>query len=71
MRALGKQDLVLESQKRFWHFFEGKKVAKGICKVAKLATLCISISQTTGRATDQTENACCVNRVLIKLVPLK
>ncbi len=63
MRALGKQDLTLESQKRFVRFFEGKKDAKGVCKVAKLATLCISISPTTGRATDQIENVCCVNKI--------
>ncbi len=32
-------------------FFEGRNVAKGDCNVAKLATLCISISPTTGWAT--------------------
>ncbi len=52
-------------------FFEGKKIAKGVCNVAKLATLCISISPTMGRATGQTENMRCVNRVLKKLMPLK
>ncbi len=29
-------------------YFRGKTVAKGVCNVAKLATLCISISPTTG-----------------------
>ncbi len=58
--ALGEQD----SQKLVWVLFEGKKVAKGVCNVAKLATLCVSISPTTGRATGQTENTRCVNRVL-------
>ncbi len=43
-------------------------VAKGVCKVAKLATLCISISPTTGWATGP---ASCINHTLIKLVPLK
>ncbi len=62
---------LLRNEIRFGRFFEGKKVAKGVCNVAKLATLCISISPTTGRATSQTENTCCVNRALIKLVPLK
>ncbi len=52
-------------------FLKGKKVAKGVCNVAKLATLCISISPTTGWATGQTENTRCVNRALKKLVPLK
>ncbi len=32
---------------------------------------CISISPTTVWATGQTENTCCVNIALIKLVPLK
>ncbi len=45
--------------------------AKGVCNVAKLATLCISISPTTGWGTGQTENTLCVNRVLKKFVPLK
>ncbi len=45
-------------------FFEGKNAAKGVCNVAKLATLCISISPTTGWATGQTENMSCVNRAL-------
>ncbi len=39
---------ILRNKIRFRHFFEGKKVAKGVCNVAKLATLCISISPTTG-----------------------
>ncbi len=47
-------------------FFEGKNVTKGVCNVAKLATLCITISPTMGWATGQTENMCCVNRALIK-----
>ncbi len=51
-------------------FFEGKIVAKGVCNVDKLTTLCISISPTTGWATGQTENTRCVNRALKKLVPL-
>ncbi len=59
------------SEARFGRFFEGKKVVKGVCNVAKLATLCISISPTMGWATGQTENTRCVNRVLKKLVPLK
>ncbi len=61
-----------ESQKLgFGRFFEGKKIAKGVCNVTKLATLCISISPTKGWATGQTENTRCVNRALKKLVPLK
>ncbi len=36
-----------------------------------LATLHISIYPTMGWATSQTENTRCVNRALIKLVPLK
>ncbi len=32
----------------FGRFFCGKKVAKVVCNVAKFATLCISISPTTG-----------------------
>ncbi len=76
VRVLGAQDLALAqywrvSETRFGRFFEGKKIAKGVCNVAKLATLCISISPTTGWATGQTENARCVNRALKKLVPLK
>ncbi len=47
-------------------FFEGKKVAKRVCNVAKLATLCISISPTTGWARGQTENTRCVNHALKK-----
>ncbi len=61
VHALGEQDLAQQyrrfSETRFGRFFEGKKVAKGVCNVAKLATLCISISPATGRATGQTENA--------------
>ncbi len=55
------------------HFFErgGGGVAKGVCKVAKLATLCISISPTTGWATGRNRNVRYVNHALIKLVPLK
>ncbi len=73
---MGAQDLALAqylrvSETRFERFFEGKKIAKGVCNVAKLATLCISISQTKGWATGQTENTRCVNRALKKLVPLK
>ncbi len=52
-------------------FLKGKKVAKGVCNVAKLATLCISISPTTGWATGQTENTRCVNRALKNIVQLK
>ncbi len=48
---------------RFGWFFEGKKVAKGVCNAAKLATLCISISPTMGWATGQTENKHCVNKI--------
>ncbi len=74
-RALGEQDLARQywrfSETRFVRFFEGKKVAKGVCNVAKLATLCISISPTTGWATGQTENTHCGNRALKKIVPLK
>ncbi len=47
-------------------FFEGEIDAKGVCTAAKLATLCISISPTTGWATGQAENMRCVNRTLIK-----
>ncbi len=77
VRALGEQDLALArqyrwfSETRFGRFFEGKNVAKGVCNVPKLATLCISISSTRGWTTGQTENTRCVNRVLKKLVPLK
>ncbi len=56
---------------RFGRFFKGKKVAKGVCNVAKLATMCISISPTTSWATVQTENTRCINHALIKFVPLK
>ncbi len=55
---------------KVWALFL-RKVAKGVCNVAKLATLYISISPTTGWATGQSENTRCVNRALIKLVPLK
>ncbi len=77
VRALGEQDLALArqyrwfSETRFGRFFEGKKVAKVVCNVPKLATLCISISPTRGWTTGQTENTRCVNRALKKLVPLK
>ncbi len=47
-------------------FLKGKKVTKGVCNVAKLTTLCISISPTTGWATGQTVNTRCVNRALKK-----
>ncbi len=72
VRVLGEQDLALAqyrwfSETRFGRFFGGKKIAKGVCNVAKLATLCISISPTTA----VTENTRCVNRALKKLVPLK
>ncbi len=50
---------------------KGKKSLKGSMNVAKLATLCISISPTTGWATGQTENTHCVIRALKKIVPLK
>ncbi len=50
----------------FRHFFFLVKVAKGVCNVAKLATLCISISPTTGSATGQTEKMRCINHALIK-----
>ncbi len=77
VRALGEQDLAFArqyrwfSETRFGRFFEGNKVAKGVCNVPKLATLSISISPTRGWATGQTENTRCVNRALKKLVPLK
>ncbi len=74
VRALGEQDLPERrrfSETRSGRFFEGKKIAKGVCNVAKLATLCISISPTKGWATGQTGNTRCVNRALKKLVPLK
>ncbi len=60
-----------QPQCRFGRFFEGKKVSKGVCNVAKLATLCISISPTTGWATGQTENMRCVNRTLKKISAVK
>ncbi len=71
VRVLGAQDLALAqywrvSETRFGRIFEGKKIAKGVCNVAKLATLCISISPTKGWATGQTENTRCVNRALKK-----
>ncbi len=55
-----------KSQKlnKVWMLFEGRKVTKGVCNVAKLTTLCISISPTTGWATGQTENTRCINRAL-------
>ncbi len=68
VRALGEQDLALArqyrwfSKTRFGRFFEGKKVAKVVCNVPKLATLCISISPTRDWTTGQTENTRCVNR---------
>ncbi len=76
MRALGEQDLALAqywrvSEIRFGRFFEGKKIAKRVCNVAKLATLCISISPTTDWATGQTENTRCVNRALKKFSAVK
>ncbi len=51
MHALGQQDLmraravpaILRNEIRFGCFFEGKKVTKGACNAAKLATQCISI----------------------------
>ncbi len=53
MRELGAQDHALAqywrvSETRVGRFFEGKKIAKGVCNVAKLATLCISISLNYG-----------------------
>ncbi len=67
-RPRARASVLAESQRlnKVW-----KKVAKGVCNVAKLATPCISISPTTGWATGQTENMRCVNHALIKLVPLK
>ncbi len=57
---------------KVWELYFGEnKVAKGVCNVAKLATLYFSISPTTGWAMSQTENTRCVNHALIKLVPLK
>ncbi len=56
---------------KVWALFLRKEVAKGVCNVAKLATLYISSSPTTGWATGQSENTRCLNRALIKLVPLK
>ncbi len=55
----------------FWVLFLREKVTKGVCNAAKLASLCIYISPTTGWATGQTESMRCVNRALIKLVSLK
>ncbi len=79
VRVLGKHNLALahntgDSRRlnKVWPvFFKEKKVPKGVYNFAKLATLCISICPTTGRATAQTENTHCVNRALIKLVQLK
>ncbi len=56
---------------KVWALFLGKKIIKGVCNVAELATLCISISPTTGWAMGQTENMCCINRALKQLEPLK
>ncbi len=50
---------------KFGCFFEGKKVAKGVCNVAKLATMYISISPTTGWTTGQTENTNCIFQKLL------
>ncbi len=70
-RARAAVPAIFGDEIRFGHFFfREKKVAKGVCNVAKLATPCISISPTTGWAMGQTENTRCVNRTLIKLVPL-
>ncbi len=57
-----------DSQKlnKVWALFEGKKVAEGVWNVAKLVTLCSSISPTTCRVTCQTENTRCINRALKK-----
>ncbi len=71
-KILRSRDSTGDSQKLgLGAFLKGKKVAKGVCNVPKLATLSISISPTTGWATGQTENMRCVNRALKKLVPLK
>ncbi len=76
VRALGEQDLALarqygDSQKLgLGAFLKGKK-SLGVCNVAKLATLCISISPTTGWATGQTGNTRCVNRALKKISAVK
>ncbi len=43
-RACAAVPVILRNEIRFGCFFEGKKIAKGVCNVAKLATLCISIS---------------------------
>ncbi len=74
----GQQDLVLTRQYRQFSetaFLKGKRSVLGTFlkgkKSLKGATLCISISPTTGWATGQTENTCCVNRALIKWVPIK
>ncbi len=56
---------------KVWALYFRENVAKGVCNVAKLATLCTSISPPTSWATGQTENMRCVNLALIKLVPLK
>ncbi len=59
----------LRNEIRFGAFLKGKKVTKGVCNVAKLATLYISISPTTGWAMGKTEKMRCVNCALIKFVP--
>ncbi len=62
---------VLAILREFGCFFEGEKVAKGICNVAKLATVCISISPTTGWATGLTENTRCVKSCVNKISAIK
>ncbi len=53
-RAREYRSVPVDSQKLgLGAFLNGKKVAKGVCNVAKLATLCISISPTTSWATGQ------------------
>ncbi len=56
---------VLAILREFGCFFEGEKVAKGICNVAKLATVCISISL------GKTENTHCVKSCVNKISAVK
>ncbi len=43
----------------------------GVRNVSKSATLCISISPTTGWATGQTENMCCVSKFSVVKMNLR
>ncbi len=70
-RQFSETAFLKEKKVGFGRFFEGKKVTKGSAMLLSWQHRTSPFLQLLGWVTGQTENTRCVNRVLIKLVPVK